>query len=222
MTKRRQDPEETTRQKLLNAQRRYLDAVEAEQSLPMDAVERMQKRVESTGLRPGHTMPARVLSRKAAKRKRKSRRDAGATTWEKRHASLGIREILRPFPGGRRLLDRVPTSEAPMTAKEYARYLKTPHWQEFNRNYREADDVLHFCFVCSNSSYELHHHTYERIGQEEMADVVPLCRAHHEAAHQAIKARQTTLAKAHVWVKQRVQAGQPLGLRARRWKNLEN
>lgn len=120
------------------------------------------------------------------------------------------KEILRPFPQGRRLfLDRIPTDKSPMTAKEYTKYLKSAHWQEFGREYRTADDTLHQCWVCGSADYDLHHWTYIRIGNENQSDVIPLCREHHKTVHKAVKAG-VPLARAHSWVKSRIKNNQPL------------
>lgn len=63
----------------------------------------------------------------------------------------------------------------------YSAYLKTDHWKDFKQRWRASQKRR--CMICSNPHYELHHITYERIGQELLEDVVPLCRAHHARAH---------------------------------------
>jgi 5-methylcytosine-specific restriction endonuclease McrA len=122
-------------------------------------------------------------------------------------------KIIRVWPQGW----RVPTARNPMTSKEYAAYLDQPHWQQFNKAYRESDSELHECFVCGNVNYDLHHHTYARLGREGLSDVVPLCREHHKSVHKAVKAG-VQLSNAHTYVKTRYQRGE-LGVRSLKTEN---
>lgn len=91
-----------------------------------------------------------------------------------------------------------------MTRAQYAKYLESNHWAEFSREYRENANKLHQCFVCDDEVYELHHHTYARIGHELLADVVPLCPAHHRATHRVVKGG-VSLTNAHTYCKMRYQ-----------------
>lgn len=43
------------------------------------------------------------------------------------------------------------------------------------------------CAVCNRNPVQLHHHTYVRLGCEELDDVTPLCRPHHEGVHEWLK-----------------------------------
>lgn len=104
-----------------------------------------------------------------------------------------------------------------MTRKGYAAYLESAHWREFTQSYRANPETLHECFVCGDHNYELHHHTYIRIGEELVQDVVPLCCAHHRAVHNAVKSG-VQLAAAHTYVKMRFSRGE-LGLRNRSLKD---
>lgn len=130
---------------------------------------------------------------KQRQRARRNREDRN------RPLDAGMPKMIRPWPQGW----RVPTATLPMTAKEYARYLETPHWQEFRDKYR-ASAHLQECFVCGDTEFELHHHTYTRIGNEGLLDVVPLCGTHHRAAHKAVKSG-VSLTNAHTYVKMRYQ-----------------
>ncbi len=106
---------------------------------------------------------------------------------------------------------RVAIRPPQMTREEYATYLESDHWQEFTVAYRMHADMLHACFVCGDELYDLHHHTYARIGKELFADIVPLCRQHHRSVHSAVRAG-VQLANAHTYVKMRFQKGQ-LGIK---------
>jgi hypothetical protein len=62
----------------------------------------------------------------------------------------------------------------------YMDYLASPHWQSLRNDYRTYG--LPMCAVCGDRRYELHHISYANLGDEDLWDVYPLCRAHHEAA----------------------------------------
>lgn len=68
----------------------------------------------------------------------------------------------------------------------YADYLDSPHWLGFRERYRSSGLPMR-CKVCGLNRIQLHHHTYERLGREELADVTPLCRDHHESVHEWLK-----------------------------------
>lgn len=115
-----------------------------------------------------------------------------------------MNEILRPFPNGRSkdFLTRIPTDKLPFSMKEYDLYLKSDHWQEFRERYQESDKVQHSCYVCGTDVYDLHHWTYVRLGQEELDDVIPLCREHHKITHKFVK-KGFSLRNAHTYVRSR-------------------
>lgn len=72
----------------------------------------------------------------------------------------------------------------------YNDYLAGPHWADFKARYKQSDRPNR-CVVCQVTDYELHHHTYERLGSELLTDVTPLCRRHHEKVHKMLdKARR--------------------------------
>lgn len=61
-------------------------------------------------------------------------------------------------------------------------YLRSPEWAATKARYR-ASKMPQTCVVCGESRVDLHHRTYVRVGRERLADLVPLCRAHHREAH---------------------------------------
>jgi hypothetical protein len=64
----------------------------------------------------------------------------------------------------------------------YEEYLRSPEWQI--RRAEALDDAGHHCQVCNSvKQLDVHHRTYERLGFEEPADVVVLCRVCHEIFH---------------------------------------
>jgi hypothetical protein len=69
-----------------------------------------------------------------------------------------------------------------MTREEYQEYLKSEHWQEMRRTVLR--DAGGRCQVCNSSERcEVHHRTYERVGEEYPSDLIVLCRACHEKFH---------------------------------------
>ncbi len=69
----------------------------------------------------------------------------------------------------------------------YGEYLQSSHWSNFKKRYRLAGQGMK-CLVCGEGPVQLHHHTYVRLGAELFTDVSPLCRPHHEAVHEWLKA----------------------------------
>jgi hypothetical protein len=128
-----------------------------------------------------------------------------------RPMDAGQPKMIKPWPQSW----RVPTAVHPLSAKEYALYLETPHWQEFRDRYR-ASNLLQECFVCGSPEFELHHHTYSRVGNEGLLDVVPLCDTHHRSVHKTVKAG-VSLTSAHTYVKMRYTRNE-LGVRTRSLK----
>lgn len=102
--------------------------------------------------------------------------------------------------------DNFPVRPAKMSKAEYAAYLTSPHWIEFKERYA-ASDKLQECFVCGTPKFELHHRTYDRVHQELLEDVVPLCDEHHRRVHRAVRAGKS-LMDAHTWVKSLYQRGE--------------
>ena len=62
-------------------------------------------------------------------------------------------------------------------------YLESEHWIEFRHAWWRAHPFAR-CSVCGcGHPLDLHHVTYARRGRERFTDVVPLCRADHNAVH---------------------------------------
>lgn len=66
---------------------------------------------------------------------------------------------------------------------DYKAYLASEHWRQFNDWYRSTRELPQKCLVCRSPHAELHHVDYRNIGHENLWDVVPLCREHHEMLH---------------------------------------
>jgi hypothetical protein len=66
--------------------------------------------------------------------------------------------------------------------EEYRAYLRSAHWRDVKRRYRSSG-LPQACVVCGDPRVDLHHKTYERRGREELTDLEPRCRKHHEEVH---------------------------------------
>lgn len=65
----------------------------------------------------------------------------------------------------------------------YDEYLASPAWAAFKEWYSKSK-FPQYCLVCKSKEFELHHWRYEDIGQDDLHDVIPLCRDHHQQIHQ--------------------------------------
>lgn len=67
--------------------------------------------------------------------------------------------------------------------KDYNAYLSSAAWRSLKARYR-ASDLVQDCGLCSESDgLDMHHMTYERVGEEELSDLIPLCRNCHRMVH---------------------------------------
>lgn len=67
--------------------------------------------------------------------------------------------------------------------RNYSSYLETSHWENIrNLKLKEAE---YKCQLCSKKDVKLHvhHNTYERIGDEDMNDLIVLCEDCHKKFH---------------------------------------
>ena len=79
-----------------------------------------------------------------------------------------------------------------MTSNAYGAYLRSTHWRRLRERYRRQRPWR--CGVCETSgALELHHKTYERLGAEQLDDLIPLCQSCHPLLHQLEREKQTTL-----------------------------
>jgi hypothetical protein len=75
----------------------------------------------------------------------------------------------------------------------YAAYLESPTWhgvrEEWLDEHRKRFDSEPVCRVCGlrwTLRDDLHHRTYDNLGQERYDDLVPMCRGCHERLHSAL------------------------------------
>ena len=67
-------------------------------------------------------------------------------------------------------------------SKEYLAYIESPIWKELRETVLERDNCR--CTKCGHKNQlQAHHVTYERLFNEEINDLVTLCKHCHEEAH---------------------------------------
>ena len=67
--------------------------------------------------------------------------------------------------------------------RSYSAYLRSPHWKTFRAKFRRTGRKW-ACSVCDGEKeLELHHKTYDKLGKEELTDVIPLCHSCHGEVH---------------------------------------
>jgi hypothetical protein len=64
----------------------------------------------------------------------------------------------------------------------YADYLKSDHWKAFRKRYMKSGRPR-LCLACGHGRIQLHHLTYNRIGNERLEDLIPLCGDCHRKVH---------------------------------------
>lgn len=74
---------------------------------------------------------------------------------------------------------------------DYSEYLRSPEWRGVKARYI-ASDLPQTC-ICGEIEVDMHHLTYERVGQERITDLMPLCRTCHEMVHDLERRRKIGL-----------------------------
>lgn len=80
--------------------------------------------------------------------------------------------------------------------KNYNEYLKSDHWQNLKQIYKESL-LPQYCIICHNEKFNLHHRSYERIGNEMIFDLIPLCQSCHFKVHKYCNENNTTIQTTH-------------------------
>lgn len=89
---------------------------------------------------------------------------------------------------------------ASMGYEKYNDYLASDPWKAFKQKYKKSPETPKECQVCGYKQIQLHHITYERLGYEELTDVVPLCQKHHYAVHIWLKENRKSVRQTHMAV----------------------
>lgn len=90
--------------------------------------------------------------------------------------------------------------------RDYAHYLRSPHWKQIRGRYRATRWLPQEC-ICGEPRTDLHHMTYERVGAERLEDLIALCRNCHVMVHALERRGDITLDFDGTWDKQRAIAG---------------
>jgi hypothetical protein len=67
--------------------------------------------------------------------------------------------------------------------KDYAAYINSPEWKAKRAQFWGDPDIAKGCAVCGGEASVLHHKTYERVGEEALDDLAPLCDPCHRLVH---------------------------------------
>lgn len=67
----------------------------------------------------------------------------------------------------------------------YDAFIASPLWRAKRDEYWSDPDTLKDCSVCGSDGpgLALHHRTYERVGDERLSDLTPVCPACHTMVH---------------------------------------
>jgi 5-methylcytosine-specific restriction endonuclease McrA len=64
---------------------------------------------------------------------------------------------------------------------DYFEYLKSKNWKRKRRLvFRKKGRV---CFVCGGRAWNVHHKNYNRLGNERLSDLEPVCELCHKRIH---------------------------------------
>lgn len=107
---------------------------------------------------------------------------------------------MRALDPGERLTGRRSRARA-----RYAAYMASATWRQRRRwwlaEYRRQHGTDPVCAICSApwdiKRDDLHHHDYQRLGEEAFEDLEALCRADHELLHRTIRRSRAWKRHAH-------------------------
>jgi len=68
-----------------------------------------------------------------------------------------------------------------MSKEEYIEYLRSDEWREKRKEFLEEADYE--CEECGERATEVHHLSYDNIGEEDTDDVEILCHECHKETH---------------------------------------
>lgn len=104
-------------------------------------------------------------------------------------STRSTREVPWPGPRGVKVWERDQRVRE-LGFSDYDEYIHSVRWYETRRRYR-ASNRPQDCQLCgSTKQIALHHLTYERVGNERLDDLLPLCNDCHQLVH-ALAARGT-------------------------------
>lgn len=86
-------------------------------------------------------------------------------------------------PEARRRLSRKSQVKHETSYSRYSGYIQSSHWKDIRRQRLAMDGFQ--CSICGTAkNLEVHHLTYERLGHEDLDDLVSLCKRCHAKVHE--------------------------------------
>jgi hypothetical protein len=82
----------------------------------------------------------------------------------------------------------------------YDEYLESSYWMDARLRWEDAG-MPEECLICHQRDYNLHHRSYELVGEEPVGHLVALCEPHHYEVHRLLKKErpEVTLWNAHLY-----------------------
>jgi len=68
--------------------------------------------------------------------------------------------------------------------KKYSEYLNSLDWK--NKRQKALDHYGNSCVLCDSNAVDVHHRTYDRIYNEDVSDLIVLCRDCHATHHKKL------------------------------------
>ena len=89
-------------------------------------------------------------------------------------------------PDARRRMSRKSQVKHETSYSRYSGYIQSSHWKDIRRQRLAMDGFQ--CSMCGTAkNLEVHHLTYERLGHEDLDDLVSLCKRCHAIVHEKDK-----------------------------------
>lgn len=107
-------------------------------------------------------------------------------TLKRKTGLLGLpnEELFSPY--ARRRISRKSQVKHEASYSQYNEYLQSSHWKDIRRQRLAMDGFQ--CSICGTAkNLEVHHLTYERLGHEDLDDLVSLCKRCHAIVHEKDK-----------------------------------
>lgn len=105
-------------------------------------------------------------------------------TKEQRREGRQLRERLKKYQKDDRAPKGLDALAVAIGYASYKKYIASDHWRELKEWHAHVWGDRG-CLGCGLSEFQLHHITYNRIGQEKIEDVLPFCEKCHSLLHRA-------------------------------------
>ena len=85
------------------------------------------------------------------------------------------------------------TERRVVTKSKYSAYLASKDWRK--KRQQALDHYGNSCVLCDSDAVDVHHRTYDRIYNEDMGDLIVLCRDCHAMHHKKLSKRSPKKSK---------------------------